>query len=81
MFIYLREFFFEVKTKEKDGNFFYIKCLMFHNLPLLDLIKIVREEMNKIKIYMKPQAIIFHLIQVTEWFIKLHTEIDINHMQ
>ena len=70
-----------VHASEKDKERVYTNCLMMHNLLLSDLIEIVYEEMSKIKLYMKLQVVMSYSTEVTGWFIKLHSEIDINHIQ
>ena len=74
---YIKKFFHKVRTKRKEGGRVYIRCLILHDLLIKELIKIVKEEMSKIRLFMKPQAVILAIAETTGWFIKLHPEIDI----
>ena len=77
----LRDFFYKVKTKGKDGGRVFTKYLIMYNLPIEDLIEMVREEMSEVKLFIKLQAVIVASEEIIGQFIKLYLEIDIKMMQ
>ena len=78
---HIKEFFYKVRTKGKEGRRVCARCLILHDLPIEDFIKMVKEEMSKIRLFMKPQVVILAMAETTGWFIKLHPEIDIKTIQ
>ena len=78
---YIKEFFYKVRIKGKEGGRVYTRCLILYNLLIEDLIKIVKEEMSEIRLFIKPQAVMLAMAETIEWFIKLDLEIDIKTMQ
>ena len=50
----MRDYFFEIKTKGKEGSRVYTKCLIIHNIDFQDIAEIVKEEFSKNKLYIKP---------------------------
>ena len=51
--------------------------LMLHNTDVVDLIEIIKEDMNEFKIYLKEQAVSYYSIEMTGQYVKLHPDIDI----
>ena len=43
---FIREYFFEIKTKGKKGRRVYTKCLLLHNQPFEDIAKVIKEEFS-----------------------------------
>ena len=52
----LKEFFWDIRTKEKDRGRVHIKMLIMHNLDLRELIKIIKEEMSEFKLFIKENS-------------------------
>jgi len=49
----MRDFFFEIKTKGKDGGRVYTKCLLLHDQPFEDIAEMIKEEFSNQKLYFK----------------------------
>ena len=60
---FLRDFFWDVKTKGRDSSRVYKKILIMHDLDLGDLIEIIKEEMSKFKLFVKKNVLIKYLIK------------------
>ena len=50
---YLRDFFYNVKTKGRDRRRVYTKRLLLYNISIEDLIEIEKEELSKFRFCMK----------------------------
>ena len=49
----LRECFWDVKTKGHSGGRVYTKMLILYDKELLNLLKMIKEDMSEFKIYLK----------------------------
>ena len=49
----MRDFFFEIKTKGKDGDRVYTKYLLLHDQPFEDITEMIKEEFSNQKLYFK----------------------------
>ena len=56
----IRDFFHEIKTKGRDREKVYTKFLLPYKVQIEDLIKIVKEELSNIKLYIKIQVVAYH---------------------
>ena len=50
---FMREYFFEIKTKGKDRGRVYIKYLLLHNQPFAHVVEMIKEEFSNQKLYFK----------------------------
>ena len=57
---FLREFFFEIKTKGTEGGRVCTRCLIMHNTQFSDLAEMIKEEFSNNKLYIKPQAVEYY---------------------
>ena len=73
----LKEFFWDIRTKEKDGGRVYTKMLIMHDVDLGELIEMTKEEMSEIKLFIKKQKVSHYEIETIGWCIKLYLKIDL----
>ena len=57
---FMREYFFEIKTKDNNRGRVYTKCLLLHNQPFADIVEMIKEEFSNQKLYLKLQAVAHH---------------------
>jgi hypothetical protein len=53
----MRDYFFEIKTKGKEGSRVYTKCFIIYNMDFKDIAEIVKEEFSKNKLCIKLQVV------------------------
>ena len=59
-------FFYDIKTKDREEGRVYTKCLLLYAVLIEDLIEIIEEEFSKNKLQIKLQAVAYHAITITE---------------
>ena len=55
----------EYQDKKHNGGRVYTTILMLYDVDLVDLIEMIKEEMNEFKIYLKEQVVSHHSTEVT----------------
>ena len=56
----LKEYFNEIRAKERDSRRMYTKFLMVHDIELEDLIEMIKEDIVEYRLFLKRQAVTYH---------------------
>ena len=73
----LWNYFFDMKAKVKNGGRACAKFHVLHDCPLDDLAKVLKEETNNLRLYVREHVLANHFTVITRLFAKLCAEVDL----
>ena len=65
----IKDFFHEVRTKGREGERVYTKCLLLYEVQIEDLIEMIKEQLSDVKLHMKIQVVVYNSTTITGQFI------------